>query len=191
VFLGPEGSKLNHHRAGRVARACVGDRRLAAGGAWPRALRLGQRSGPADGVTFELLCGWIEESYPSVAPKRLVAEREEGQIAFRYVYFAPADQTEREALPQHAAEVERLVNWVADPTVVFLAMSYRELWDQWSAPGAANWLLEHVKRCASATAWSFQLQAGFGDDASVRDYQGQSHSRACCAWNSTTARALT
>jgi predicted DNA-binding protein (MmcQ/YjbR family) len=28
----------------------------------------------ADGVTFELLCDWVEESYRIVAPKRLSAE---------------------------------------------------------------------------------------------------------------------
>jgi predicted DNA-binding protein (MmcQ/YjbR family) len=31
----------------------------------------------AEGLTFDLLCDWIEESYRVVAPKRLVAELDE------------------------------------------------------------------------------------------------------------------
>jgi predicted DNA-binding protein (MmcQ/YjbR family) len=74
VFLGLEGSKLitvklreSHGHA------------MAIDGAAPTGYGLG-RSGwvnvpvLADGVTFELLCDWIEESYRIVAPKRLVAE---------------------------------------------------------------------------------------------------------------------
>jgi len=66
---------------------------LAIEGAEPTGYGLG-RSGwltipvEADGVTLDLLCDWIEESYRIIAPKRLVAELDRGKtysVPFRVV----------------------------------------------------------------------------------------------------------
>lgn len=47
-------------------------------------------------------------------------------------------------MAEHRAEVDRLIAETADPSVPFLAMSYRQLWDAWKAPGGQDWLIGHV-----------------------------------------------
>ena len=59
-------------------------------------------------------------------------------VTLAYLYFD---------LPRcaiHAAEVREFTRRVSDPRVRFVAMSYRQLWDEWADTRQPPWLVKHV-----------------------------------------------
>lgn len=78
--------------------------------------------------------------------RRAVSEgRVARTITLLYLFWQPGQVADDEgAASDHAREIVRLTSAVDDPMVPFAALSYQELWAQWSARGAPPWLLEHV-----------------------------------------------
>lgn len=79
-------------------------------------------------------------------------------IALLYLYWEPGDVEPPRGIVEHAVEVERLSGMVSDPDIPFSALSYRELWDRWTARGAPDWLLEQVT--ALRARYDVNLAAG-------------------------------
>lgn len=76
--------------------------------------------------------------------RRAVVDGKVGRISLLYLYWEPSPPVVHTSVVEHRAEVDRLLAEAADPTVPFLAMSYRQLWDAWQAPGGPDWLAAHV-----------------------------------------------
>jgi hypothetical protein len=76
--------------------------------------------------------------------RRALLERRLSSVALMYLYWEPADADDHIVIREHRDEVAHLLRRLDDASVPLLAQSYRELWTDWSAPGAPAWALEHV-----------------------------------------------
>lgn len=76
--------------------------------------------------------------------RRMIAEGHAPSATLLYLYWEPADAAQFDDFVAHRHDVVRLARRVADPTVEFVSMSYPELWAQWTASGAPEWLIAHV-----------------------------------------------
>jgi hypothetical protein len=86
----------------------------------------------------------FQPSY-DVAVDELAHESWEGVRSHTALPFLGAGECVRlDALRAHRRDLRRLAERVADPTVEFAAMSYPELWAQWAALDAPEWLAIHV-----------------------------------------------
>jgi hypothetical protein len=65
-------------------------------------------------------------------------------LTLAYLYWTPANLEEIPACSIHVAELAEFRTRVRDPKMRFMAMSYRELWDDWSSPSRPPWLRRHV-----------------------------------------------
>ena len=65
-------------------------------------------------------------------------------LTLAYLYWTPANLEEIPACSIHVAELAEFRTRVRDPKMRFIAMSYRELWDDWSSPSRPPWLRRHV-----------------------------------------------
>lgn len=65
-------------------------------------------------------------------------------VTLAYLYWDPANAHEIAACCIHAAEVAEFQRQVRDPKVRFLALPYRELWDDWASAHRPAWLRQHV-----------------------------------------------
>jgi len=68
------------------------------------------------------------------------------RITLLYLYWRPTNADAFAPYAIHEAEVEEFARRVADPRLRFLAMTYDELWDQWSKIRQPTWLKAHVKQ---------------------------------------------
>ena len=76
--------------------------------------------------------------------RRMIADGHAYSATLLYLYWEPADAAQFDEFAAHRRDVALLARRVADPTVEFVAMSYTELWAQWSVSGAPEWLIAHV-----------------------------------------------
>jgi hypothetical protein len=67
------------------------------------------------------------------------------RIKLAYLYWTPINAADIAPCAIHAAEVDEFSTRVADPKVRFVAMSYRDLWAQWSEPTQPGWLQGHAE----------------------------------------------
>ncbi len=65
-------------------------------------------------------------------------------VTLAYLYWEPVNATDLALCAIHAAEVAEFTQRVHDRRVRFVAMSYRQLWEDWTAEGRPEWLKEHV-----------------------------------------------
>ncbi|MBW3579255.1 MAG: hypothetical protein KY462_16280, partial [Actinobacteria bacterium] len=66
------------------------------------------------------------------------------RVTLAYLYWEPINAPEIAACSIHAAELAEFEQNVKDPTVRFLAMSYRHLWDDWGSADRPAWLRQHA-----------------------------------------------
>jgi hypothetical protein len=76
--------------------------------------------------------------------RRAVVDGGIPRIGLLYLYWEPRPPVAEKTIAEHRAEAEVLMAEAADPSVPFLAMSYRMLWETWTAPGRPDWLVAHV-----------------------------------------------
>ncbi|MEJ7784048.1 MAG: hypothetical protein WKF96_04525 [Solirubrobacteraceae bacterium] len=77
--------------------------------------------------------------------RRAVVSGSVSSATLLYLFWEPNDAARLDDLIAHRADVVRLARRVDDPTVSFAAMSYPELWNQWTVAGAPEWLVAHVE----------------------------------------------
>ncbi|MDO8212930.1 DUF429 domain-containing protein [Conexibacter sp. CPCC 206217] len=65
-------------------------------------------------------------------------------VTLAYLYWEPLNADEITVCSIHAAEVNEFASKVGDPQVVFVALTHRQLWDEWAADGQPTWLREHA-----------------------------------------------
>jgi hypothetical protein len=65
-------------------------------------------------------------------------------VTLAYVYWEPTNAHEIAACRIHAADLAEFQTQVRDPKLRFIAMSYRELWDDWASGGRPPWLRRHA-----------------------------------------------
>ena len=65
-------------------------------------------------------------------------------VTLLYLYWAPSNADEVPACAIHRAELDEFSRSVRDATVRFAAMTYSELWEDWSSADQARWLREHA-----------------------------------------------
>jgi hypothetical protein len=63
-----------------------------------------------------------------------------------YLYWEPSNQENYPIFAEHRAEVSRFAAAIRGGGPEFAAVSYRELWRAWDAPGQPEWLRTHVGR---------------------------------------------
>ncbi|MEA2278750.1 MAG: hypothetical protein QOC78_3710 [Solirubrobacteraceae bacterium] len=73
--------------------------------------------------------------------RRLFADQ---PVTLAYLYWEPANASEVAPCAVHRAEVAEFARRVADPRLTFVAMPYRELWDDWAQADCPAWLRNHV-----------------------------------------------
>lgn len=69
----------------------------------------------------------------------------ESRVTLAYLYWEPTDAEDCMSCVVHRAEVEELRARVASGDVSFVARSYREIWEEWSAADQPRWLQDHVR----------------------------------------------
>lgn len=63
-----------------------------------------------------------------------------------YLYWEPQDASNFDFFAEHRAEIDRFCGEVDGDEIGFQAMSYPELWSEWSRLGAPEWMTSHVQR---------------------------------------------
>lgn len=76
--------------------------------------------------------------------RRAIADGHASSATLLYLYWEPANAAQLDDFLAHRRDVVQFARRVADPTVEFVGMSYPELWAQWTASGAPEWLIIHV-----------------------------------------------
>lgn len=65
-------------------------------------------------------------------------------VTLAFIYWEPTNAHEIAACHFHAAELAEFQKQVRDPKLRFIAMSYRELWDDWASAHRPPWLRRHA-----------------------------------------------
>jgi hypothetical protein len=65
-------------------------------------------------------------------------------VTLLYLYWEPRNAAEFSEFQSHREEVARFANEVKGSSPSFRAISYRDLWDEWSLLASPPWLCEHL-----------------------------------------------
>jgi hypothetical protein len=76
--------------------------------------------------------------------RRAIVDAHIPSATLLYLFWEPTDEASRTEFAAHREDLEALADRLSDATVEFAWMSYPELWAQWTAPGAPDWLRAHV-----------------------------------------------
>lgn len=63
-----------------------------------------------------------------------------------YLYWEPQDASNFDFFAEHRAEIDRFSRDVDGDEIGFQAMSYPDLWSEWSRLGTPDWMRSHVHR---------------------------------------------
>jgi hypothetical protein len=66
------------------------------------------------------------------------------QITLLYFYWEPRNAHEFSEFQDHRKEIIRFSDEVNGSSPLFKAISYRDLWDEWSQLSSPPWLSEHL-----------------------------------------------
>lgn len=72
--------------------------------------------------------------------RRAIVDAHIPSATLLYLFWEPTDETPSAEFTGHREDLKALADRLSDATVEFAWMSYPELWAQWSAPGAHDWL---------------------------------------------------
>lgn len=76
----------------------------------------------------------------------LIRTYPEQSLTLLYLFWEPANWREFPVFSRHRAEVRQFGAEVEGGRVQFRALTYRQLWDDWSLRPGPAWLAEHVER---------------------------------------------
>jgi hypothetical protein len=62
-----------------------------------------------------------------------------------YLYWEPSNSARYDVFGRHRSEIASFASGLRDPLVAFRAMSYTELWTDWSERAASDWINRHVE----------------------------------------------
>ncbi|MBZ4023158.1 hypothetical protein CKO11_11885 [Rhodobacter sp. TJ_12] len=66
-------------------------------------------------------------------------------VTLLYLFWEPANAAEVEVFAQHRAEIDRFAEAATGDRIAFRAMSYPELWADWTKLRAPQWLTVHIE----------------------------------------------
>jgi hypothetical protein len=70
----------------------------------------------------------------------------QGPVTLLYLFWEPSNPEEFPIFAEHRTEIARFAASIAGGTPAFIAMSYPELWNSWSARTRPEWIRSHVIR---------------------------------------------